>query len=65
MSYLKLKQSRIPLDDKKVKSETLIVEEEIEGMLLKCGLSYKNGTMKFLRAIPNALKTTCLPLNLL
>ena len=35
MPNLKFKKSMIRLDDKKVKSETLALEEEIKGMLLK------------------------------
>ena len=35
MPNLKIKKSMIQLDDKKVKSETLALEEEIEGMLLE------------------------------
>ena len=35
MSNLKFKKSMIRLDNKKVKSKTLALEEEIEGMLLE------------------------------
>ena len=35
MPNLKIKKLMIRLDDKKVKSETLALEEEIEGMLLE------------------------------
>ena len=35
MPNLKFKKLMIRLDDKKVKSETLALEEEIEGMLLE------------------------------
>ena len=52
----------IRLDDKKVKSETLALEEEIEGMLLE--YEYMDRPIKTGRQITSkTLKMTCLPPN--